>query len=323
MSGKKEPVRAAVIGVGYLGRFHAEKYAGLGRAELAAVVDIIPERANEVADMYGTRAFTDYREILEKVDAVSIVVPTPLHYEISKACLEAGLDVLLEKPTTETLAETDDLIEIAEKNNRIFQAGHLERFNPAIQALRETMVRPGFVEAHRLTGFQERASNIDVVLDLMIHDLDVVISIVRAPVKSVHAMGVPILSDRVDIANARVEFENGCVANFTASRVTLGDGMRKIRIFQPESYISIDYQKQQMAVFTLGPDDGGDPMSRIQMKEIQLDRQDALREEIRAFLDSVRTGKQPEPSGADARKALEVALQINECIKEKFPQMKV
>jgi predicted dehydrogenase len=321
MSSSRDRFRVAVIGVGYLGRIHAEKYAELEEVELVAVVDIIPERAREIAEKCGTRAFTDYREILEKVDAVSIVVPTPAHYAVARDCLSANLDVLLEKPITETLAEADDLIALARERNRILQTGHLERFNPAIRALHETLVKPGFIEAHRLGSFQERASNVDVVLDLMIHDLDVVMSFVDAPVKSVSAMGVPILSDKVDIANARLEFENGCVGNFTASRVTIGEGMRKIRIFQPESYISIDYQRQHMAVFTLGPGDGRDPMSRIQVKEIELDRQDALGEEIRAFLQALRTREEPEASGIEARRALEVALWINRCIQQNLPRM--
>ncbi len=322
MNSSRDRLRVAVIGVGYLGRIHAEKYAELEEAELVGVVDTTPERAKEVADRCRTRAFTDYHQILKNVDAVSIVVPTPAHYAVARDCLSANLDVLLEKPITETLAEADDLIALAGKRNRILQTGHLERFNPAIRALRETLVKPGFIEAHRLGSFQERASNVDVVLDLMIHDLDVVMSFVDAPVKSVSAMGVPILSDKVDIANARVEFKNGCVANFTASRVTIGEGMRKIRIFQPENYISIDYQRQHMAVFTLGTGDGKNLMSRIKVEEIELDQKDALSEEIRAFLQAMRTREEPEASGIEARRALKVALRINRCIQQNLPRIK-
>jgi len=313
-------VKVAVIGAGYLGAYHAEKYAGLAGAELGAVVDVVPERAAELASRLGTRAVTDYREILDQVQAVSIVVPTPAHYTVARDCLSAGLDILLEKPVTETAAQAEELVRLAEAKGRIFQVGHLERFNPAILALKNFLVRPGFIQADRLGPFRERTANVDVILDLMIHDLDIVLSFVKAPVKSVSALGVPVLSDKVDIANARLEFENGAVANLTASRVSLGEGVRKIKIFEPERYISIDYSNQKMAIFTLGEGDGSDPMSRIQIQQVPLDRQDALLAEIQAFLDSVQTREPPAVSGEDGWRALSVALEIHRCIARTLPR---
>lgn len=313
------PLKIAVIGTGYLGRFHAHKYAKLEGAELLYCVDIMPERSKKVAEETGSSPAGDYRKILSEVDAVSIAVPTPEHFAVTKDCLLADCDVLLEKPITETVEQAEELIRIAKDRGRIFMAGHLERFNPAIMKLADTVVRPAFIEAERLGPFKERAANIDVILDLMIHDLDIVLSFVRAPIKRISALGIPVLSDKADLANARIEFENGAVANLTASRVSLGDGVRKIRIFQHESYISIDYQAQKMAVFTLGEGNDKDPMSRILIEEIVLDKQDALEAEIKAFLESARTRKQPSVSGEEGKRALEVALEIQECI-QKVPR---
>jgi len=317
---KNSRVKVAVIGCGYLGTFHAEKYAAIPQAELVGVADVVPERAAALATRLSTKPFTDYREVLPRVQAVSIVVPTPEHYVVAKTCLEAGLDILLEKPVTETEAQAEELVRLAQAKSRIFQVGHLERFNPAILALRNSMVRPGFIEANRLGPFQERAANVDVILDLMIHDLDIILSFIKAPVKSVSALGVPVLSDKVDIANVRLEFENGAVANLTASRVSLGEGVRKIRIFEPERYISIDYSNQKMAVFTLGEGDGTDPMSRIRIQQVPLDRQDALLTELQAFLASVAERTPPAVSGEDGWRALKVALRIHECIAKNLPR---
>jgi len=310
------PVKTAVIGAGYLGRFHAHKYASIEDAELVYCVDTDERRAEEVAGESGSKPETDYTRILGEVEAVSIAVPTPFHYEVARNCLEAGLDILLEKPITETVEEADDLISIAVDKGRIFMVGHLERFNPPIRKLADSVVRPAFIQAERLGGFKERAANIDVVTDLMIHDLDIVMSFVHAPISRVSAIGVSVLSDKPDLANARIEFENGAVANLTASRVSLGEGVRKIKIFQHESYISIDYTSQKMAVFSLKDSaEGGDPMSRIKIDEIHLGRQDALEAEIRAFIHSVRTRNKPPVTGEDGRRALEVALEVLECIR--------
>ena len=309
MSAEKK-IRAAVIGAGYLGRFHAQKYARLPMAELRYCVDPDLDRAKAAAEGTGARAVADYREILGEVDAVSIAVPTPAHYAVARDCLEAGLDILLEKPVTVTVAAADELIALAKARGRVFMVGHLERFNPPIMRLRDSLVNPAFIQAERLGPFKERAANIDVVLDLMIHDLDIVLSFISSPLARVSAMGLPVLSDKVDIANARLEFENGAVANLTASRVSLGEGVRKIKIFQHESYISIDYGDQKMAVFTLGPGDPMNPMSRIRVEEVALDRQDALENEICAFLDSVATRSTPPVTGEQGRRALDVALKI-------------
>ncbi len=308
------PVRTAVIGVGYLGKFHAQKYASSSEAELVYCVDRDGKRAEEVARASGAIAKTDYREVFGEVDAVSIASPTPLHFEMARDCLEAGLDVLLEKPITETVGQADELIELARKHDRIFTIGHLERFNPPILKLADSVVKPAFIQAERLGPFRERAANIDVVLDLMIHDLDIVLSFVKSSISRISAVGIPVLSEKVDIANARLEFENGAVANLTASRVSLGEGIRKIRIFQSESYTSIDYQTQRMAVFTLGEGDSSDPMSRIQIDEVPLDQKDALELEVLSFIKCVKTRQKPLVTGEDARRALEVALAVLERI---------
>jgi len=312
MAGK---VKTAVIGTGYLGRFHARKYAKIENAQLLYCVDKDPERARDVAAETGARPETDYKKVLSRVDAVSIAVPTPLHFQVADECLAQGCDILLEKPVTTTLEQADRLIKKARENGRVFMVGHLERFNPPIRKLADSLVRPAFIQAERLTAFRERAANIDVVMDLMIHDLDIVMSFVKAPIERTSAIGIPVLSDKVDMANARVEFKNGAVANLTASRVSLGEGVRKIKVFQHESYISIDYQEQKMAVFTLGEGDPADPMSRIKIELVELDQQDALEEEIRAFIDSVTNRKTPPVTGEDGKNALMAALEIMECIK--------
>ncbi len=307
-------IKIGVIGVGYLGRFHARKYAGIPEARLLYCVDTDTARAKDVAEENNARPAGDYRQVLPEVDAVSIAVPTPLHYRVGRDCLEAGIDILLEKPVTQTLEEADELIELANQKQRVFMAGHLERFNPPLRALEDAVVKPAYIQAERLGPFKERAANIDVVLDLMIHDVDIVLGFVKAPLKRISAIGVPVLSEKVDLANARLEFENGAVATLTASRVSLGEAIRKIRIFQYNSYTSIDTQSQKMAVFTLGEGGNEDPMSRISVRQIELDRQDALEQEIKEFLSCVRERREPKVSGAQGRRALEVSLQILERI---------
>ena len=233
----------AVIGVGYLGNFHCEKYAQHPSVELVSVVDIQEDHAKKIAAHYHTAYTTDYRTLLEghKVDAVSIVTPTDHHYEIARSCLEAGIDVLIEKPITHKVWQAQELVRLAQANGRILQVGHLERFNPAIQKLSTILTRPLFIECHRLHSFVQRGTEVDVVLDLMIHDLDIILSVVRSQVSKIDAVGVAVLSPLIDIANVRLEFHNGCVANITASRVSL-KSMRKIRLFQPDCYVSVDFQ---------------------------------------------------------------------------------
>ena len=303
-------LRAGVIGVGYLGRFHAQKYAALDGVDLVAVVDSDMERAQSVAEEVGTKAYNDYTDIIGLVDLVSIVVPTHLHFEVSKVFFDAGIHILLEKPITRTIEEADELIAIADSKNLVFQVGHLERFNPAVIALDGVLKNPMFIETHRLSPFKPRGTDVNVVLDLMIHDIDIILNLVKFPVDVVNSVGVPVLSDEVDIANARLQFTNGCVANITASRVS-HKAMRRIRIFQPDAYISIDYQTRQIGVFRKGGEGVPVPMiPNVTMQETTFSEGDTLLAEIQAFVRSVRDGLPPVVSGHDGKRALEAALWI-------------
>jgi len=305
-------LRAGVIGVGYLGRFHAQKYAALENVELVGVADVSRERAEEVAAEVGTTAFTNYGELLAQVDLVSIVVPTQHHFPVAKECLEAGCHILLEKPVTQTVAEADELIRMAAERHLVFQVGHLERFNPAIMALKGVLKSPLFIESHRLAPFKTRGTDVNVVLDLMIHDIDIILNMVPSSVKLVNSVGVPVLSNEVDIANARLQFENGCVANVTASRVSR-EAMRKIRIFQPDAYISIDYQERKISIFRKGGEGFPIPgLPNVTMEEKSFEQGDALLTEITAFVDAVTAGSAPPVTGEDGKRALELALQINQ-----------
>jgi predicted dehydrogenase len=304
-------MRAGVIGVGYLGRFHAQKFAALEDIDLVGVADIDQSRAEKVAFEVGTTAFTDYRKLLAQVDMVSIVVPTQYHFQVARECLAAGCHILLEKPVTQTVAEADELIAMAREQKLIFQAGHLERFNPAVLAVRDVLKVPHFIESHRLAPFKPRGTDVNVVLDLMIHDIDIILTIVPSGIKLVNSVGVPVLSNEVDIANARLQFDNGCVANVTASRVSR-EAMRKIRIFQPDAYISIDYQERKIAIFRKQEGASMIPgLPNIVMEEREFAQSDALLTEIRSFVDAVRNGTPPQVSGEDGKRALELALQIN------------
>jgi len=305
----KEKIRSAVIGVGYLGHFHAAKYAQLSNTQLVAVVDLDRERATAVAGKTGARAFTDYREILDRVDAVSIVVPTQAHYEVAKAFLEKGVHVLLEKPITTTLAEADELIRIAATQKVVFQVGHLERFNPVVVALDGIVRQPGFIESIRIAPFKPRGTDVNVVLDLMIHDIDIIQNIVGSKVEQINSIGTPVFTDEEDIANARIRFANGCVANVTASRISL-KSERKMRIFQPDAYISVDFQNKTFAVFRKGDGEMFPGIPNITKEEKCFEQGDALKSEIEAFLDAVINGKPPVVSGEDGRYALETALKI-------------
>lgn len=303
-------IRTAVVGAGYLGGFHAEKYASLDNSRLVAVVDLNGQRAEEVAAKVGTSAYTSYRDILDMVDAVSVAVPTNLHYEVAKDFLEKGVGVLLEKPMTTTLAEADKLIRIAREKGAVLQIGHLERFNPAVLALGGTLTDPRFIESIRIAPFKPRGTDVNVVLDLMIHDIDIIQNIVRSPVRHMHCIGAPVFTPEEDIANARIEFENGCVANVTASRISL-KSERRMRIFQPDSYITLDFQHKKFAVFRKGDGEMFPGVPNIKFEEKVFDQVDALREEIASFLEAVETGKPPVVSGEDGKRALETALRIN------------
>jgi predicted dehydrogenase len=304
-----EKIRTAVVGVGYLGQFHAEKYAQLDNSELVAVVDLDRERACQVAEKVGARSCSDFREILGEVDAVSIVVPTQAHYEVAKAFLEKGVHVLLEKPITTTLAEADELIRIAAAMKAVFQVGHLERFNPAVLALDGVVSKPGFIESIRIAPFKPRGTDVNVVLDLMIHDIDIIQNIVGSKVEQISSIGTPVFSEEEDIANARIQFANGCIANVTASRISL-KSERKMRIFQPDAYISVDFQNKTFAVFRKGDGEMFPGVPNITKEEHSFGQTDALKSEIEAFLNSIATGKPPVVSGEDGRQALDTALKI-------------
>lgn len=303
-------IRTAVIGVGYLGAFHAEKYAALPNAELVAVVDVDRERAESVANRLGARAFTSYREVLDMVDAVSIVVPTQSHSQVAGEFLERGIHVLLEKPMTTTLEEADELIRIAREAGAVLQVGHLERFNPVLQALEGILTEPKFIESVRIAPFKPRGTDVNVVLDLMIHDIDIIQDIVRSPIKSINSIGAPVFTDEEDIANARIQFENGCVANVTASRISL-KSERRMRIFQPDAYITLDFQNKKLAVFRKGDGEMFPGVPNVTMDQKQMGQGDALLAEIGSFLEVISEGRQPVVSGEDGRRALETALLIN------------
>lgn len=306
----KKQIRTAVIGVGYLGKFHAEKYASLENSDLVAVVDIDRKRADEVAAKVGTKGFADYRDIIDKVDAVSVVVPTMFHFDVAREFLSHGVHVLLEKPITSTIAEADELIRIASEQNAVLQVGHLERFNPVIMALNGVLKDPRFIESTRIAPFKPRGTDVNVVLDLMIHDIDIIQYIVKSPVKEISSIGAPVFTSEEDIANARILFENGCVANVTASRISL-KSERRMRIFQPDAYISLDFQHKKVAVFRKGDGEMFPGVPNVKIDEKVMEQVDALHEEIASFLASVQTGVRPVVSGGDGKRALETALMIN------------
>jgi predicted dehydrogenase len=304
-------IRAAVIGVGYLGRFHAQKYAQLPECELVAVVDGRADAGRAVAAEVNTRALADYRELLGHVDAVSVVTPTPAHFEIAEAFLGAGAHVLVEKPITETPEQARSLIALAARQGRILQVGHLERFNSAILAAEPHLRAPRFMECHRLAPYKERGTDVNVVLDLMIHDIDLVQSLAGSEIVSIDAIGSPVFSGEIDIANARIRFANGCVANTTASRVSLKTE-RKLRIFEDAAYISLDLQQKILTLIRKRdavPQPGQLPVT---IEEANLEQGDALKAEISSFLDCIRNNRRPVVSGEDGLRALETAIRITE-----------
>jgi predicted dehydrogenase len=306
-----QKIRAAVIGVGYLGRFHAQKYAQAAECELLAVVDARAEAREQVGSELNVRALADHRSLLGAVDAVSVVTPTPAHFPIARDFLEAGAHVLVEKPITETPAEARELIALAAAARRILQVGHLERFNAAILAAEPYLNSPRFVECHRLAPYRERGTDVNVVLDLMIHDIDIVQTIVGAPIATIDAVGTPVFSEEIDIANARIRFENGCVANATASRVSMKTE-RKMRIFEDDAYLSLDLQQKILTLIRKrAPGDvpGGLPVS---IEEQSLEAGDALKAEIDSFLDCIRNGRSPVVPGEAGLMALETAMRITE-----------
>ncbi len=320
-------VRVGVIGVGYLGQHHARIYSQLPGVTLVGVADIVRERADEVAKATQTKAFYDPQALLAQVDAVSVVVPTVSHYEVASLFLEKGVHVMLEKPMTQTLSEADHLIELAERRKVILQIGHLERFNSAIQKLAGIICEPRFAEVHRMGNFADRGTDVDVVLDLMIHDIDILLSLVSSDVSEIRAAGTPVISQSIDIANARIEFKNGCVANVTASRVSR-EPMRKIRIFQPDAYLSLDYKNQELVVAKRVQDSGSGTFlsslwhssrspdrSQIVVEKVKVKKEEPLKAELEAFIQAARSGEKPIVSGHEGREALKVALQVMEQIR--------
>ncbi|MEN8191102.1 MAG: Gfo/Idh/MocA family oxidoreductase [Thermodesulfobacteriota bacterium] len=308
-------IRAGVIGVGYLGNFHAQKYAAMEGVELVGVADNDKEHAERVASENGCRSFTDYHELLKEVDAVSIVVPTSLHHQVAGDCIEAGVDMLLEKPMTVTLVEADDLIKRAAEKKLILQVGHLERFNPAVQAMEPFLTHPVFIESNRIATFKNRGVDVDVVLDLMIHDIDIILNIVKSPLKEIHTAGAPVVTPNTDIANARLIFENGATANVTVSRISMTN-IRKMRIFQPGSYVNVDFANRKVMTITMNDEVRSDGMPGQDTEVSHFPEGDALKSEISHFIDNVRERSVPLVPGEAGRRALDVALQVIDQIKE-------
>jgi predicted dehydrogenase len=309
-------LKCAVIGTGYLGKFHAEKYASLPDCELVAVVDINEAAAHLVAEQHGARALTDYQALLKgAVEAVSIVVPTTLHHQVARDFLNAGVHVLVEKPITVTVAQADELIAIAQANGLILQVGHLERFNPAVLGL-DTDEKPLFIESHRLAPFNPRANDVSVVLDLMIHDIDIILALVDSEVERIDASGTAVLTQGTDIANARLQFKNGCVANVTASRISMKQE-RKMRLFRPSSYIAVDFQNRVLTKHRTGNKEMFPGIPEIETEESTFEGGDALLEEIKHFVNCIRTGQNPLVSGLAGRRALATAIQITQLLGEK------
>ena len=305
-------LRLAVIGVGHLGKHHARILSSLPGVELVAVVDINQARAREIAAAHHTTPLFDARELTGRVDAVTIAVPTEAHRDVALPFLEAGVGVLVEKPMARSLAEADALIAASAKSGATLAVGHTERFNPAVAAARAHLHDPRFIEVHRLGTFPERSLDIDVVFDLMIHDLDVVLSLVRSDVVSIDAVGVPVLTGRVDIANARLRFANGCIANLTASRISR-DRVRKIRFFQPSAYLSIDYAAQKVEMYRL--ETGSGPTPSIQGGDLDVVNEEPLKLELADFVDAVAKRRAPTVTGEEGRRALAVAQQITDKIR--------
>jgi predicted dehydrogenase len=306
-------VRTAVIGVGYLGRFHAQKYRQLAGSNLIGVVDAHAETAQRVGAELQVEAHTDHRALLGRVDAVSIAVPTPLHFQVAKDFLEQGVHVLVEKPITTTVDEAQILIDVATSRQCVLQVGHLERFNPAIVAAAGILKTPRFVESHRLAPFKQRGTDVSVVLDLMIHDIDLIQELVGAPITAIDASGSAIFSNDLDIANARIRFANGCVANTTASRVSLKQE-RKIRIFQDDAYLSIDLQQKILTVIRKKGDAPVESPAQVSIDEQSFDQGDALLDEIAAFLQAIKDGTPPVVTGQHGMRALETATRIAELV---------
>lgn len=312
-------IRCAVIGVGYLGRFHAQKYNLLENATLVGVSDINKSACDAVAKELQVPGFNDYRDLLDKVDAVSIATTTSAHYDIAKEFLKKGVHCLIEKPITRTKQEADELISIAKKTKAKIQVGHLERFNAAHLALTQHLDNPLYIDSQRLAPFNPRGADVNVILDLMIHDIDIIQNIVKSPIIKIDAQGSPVLSSNIDIANARITFANQCIANITASRVSFNTA-RKTHIFQANSYISLDYNLKKLGVFTKGDGEMFPGIANICQNETQFDNSDALLTQINAFLDAIQNDSEPLVTGEDGANALDTAAKISEQINHNLSQ---
>src|SRR6266849_2649881 len=299
-------LRVGVVGVGHIGSNHARLYAEIPSAEFSAIYDVDLAKANAIAKKYRVTPAQSLDEFAEMVDAASIATPTNTHYEVARSLLARGKHLLIEKPITDNAAHAGELAELAAQNGLILQVGHVERFNPVLSALEERLTHPRFIEAHRLSPYPERSTDIGVVLDLMIHDLEIILHLVRSPVQSIDAVGVAVLSRGEDIANARLRFENGCVANVTSSRIS-PERMRKIRVFQEDAYLSLDYQNQSGEIYRKA--DG-----RITRDKVQIEKEEPLKRQLLSFIECASTGREPRVSGFQATAALELAVQITQRI---------
>lgn len=307
MTKPAKQIRVGVVGIGHLGGYHLQKYSKIDGCEIIAASDTQAERAQKVAELYACEALEDHRGMIGKVDAVSIAVPTGHHHAVARDFLAAGVDVLIEKPLCSTVEEADELLALARKNNCIFQVGFVERFNPAVMALEKVITRPVFIEVHRLHPFFERGTDVDVILDLMIHDLDIILKFVRSELTNVEAVGVPVLSDKIDISNVRLSFACGCIANVTASRIS-AKTMQKLRFFGPEGYHAVDTRKRE--ILSLSKAAGPDGRQQIVQNQIDIGSHDPLEEEIRAFVHAVQTRTAPPVTGEEGRKSLALAEEI-------------
>lgn len=315
------PIRTAVIGVGHFGQYHADKLSRLPGSQLVGVVDIDAGRAEEIAARHGVPSFVDFRDVLGLAEAVTVATPPVSHYEIARTCLEAGLHVLVEKPITDNLDHASTLIRIARERGRILQVGHLERFSDAGRVVRELVRRPLYVEASRIGTFRPSANNdVNAVLDLMIHDLDLILDFVRSPIEWVHAVGAPVFSAAEDIASSRIQFANGCVANVTASRASLRSE-RRMRVFQDNSYTSIDFLNKKVRIVRRVTGALMNGMPALEIEETSYGEVDTLAQEIAAFLESARSGTPPRVTGEDGWRALEAALMITQSLRSHWQML--
>ena len=313
-------IRVGVVGVGYLGRFHAEKYASMAAVDLVGVADTNMSQAASIAGKYRTTAYSTYQDLFGKVDAVSIVVPTPSHFTVAMDFMENDVDVLIEKPMTTTLEEADELMRFADSKGLIIQVGHLERFNPAVVALKDIVQQPMFIESHRLSIYKDRGTDVSVVLDLMIHDIDIILNFVRSEVSEIRAAGIPVIAENADIANARLEFQSGCVANVTASRISTKNE-RKIRLFQKDAYVSVDFTSREITVIRQNSQKDDGLIPGMEIKQLCFTKGDALEDEIKSFVQSVANRKAPPVTGQMGRDALKIALNIMEQIKNSVSRL--